>query len=77
MIDIDKTPMVRVTWLDARDTETGWLEIKEIIKAPLALCQEVGWLVVNNEEKIVIMRSWCWTREIIMGVVLSPFLKDG
>ena len=42
MIDIHKTPMVRVTWLDARDTETGWIEIKEIIKAPLALCQEVG-----------------------------------
>jgi hypothetical protein len=59
MIDIHKTPMVRVTWLDARDTETGWIEIKEIIKAPLALCQEVGWMVVNNEEKVVVMRSWC------------------
>ena len=35
MIDIDKTPMVRVTWLDARDTETGWLDIKDILKALL------------------------------------------
>jgi len=26
--------MVRVTWLDARDTETGWLDIKEVINAP-------------------------------------------
>ena len=26
--DIKKVPMVRVTWLDARDTETGWLDIK-------------------------------------------------
>ena len=59
MIDIEKTPMVRVTWLDARDMETGWLPAKDILQAPIAQCQEVGWLVVNNEEKIVIMRSWC------------------
>ncbi len=59
MIDINKTPMVRVTWVDARDMETGWLPAKDILQAPVAQCQEVGWLVVNNGEKIVIMRSWC------------------
>ena len=58
-LDIKKVPMVRLTWTDARDTETGWLDIKDIIKAPLALCQEVGWLVVNNDEKVVVMRSFC------------------
>ena len=57
--DIDKVPMVRVTWLDARDTETGWLPIKDILNAPLAVCQEVGYMIVKNQEKIVIMRSWC------------------
>ena len=31
-VDIKKVPMVRVTWLDARDTETGWLDIKDILK---------------------------------------------
>ena len=62
-MDIDKVPMVRITWEDARDTETGWIEIKDIIAAPLALCQEVGWMVVNNEEKVVIMRSWCVDRD--------------
>jgi len=51
--------MVRVTWLDARYTETGWLPIKEIMDAPLAVCHEVGYMVVNNDDKIVIMRSWC------------------
>ena len=51
--------MVRVTWKDARDMETGWLPIKDILDAPLAVCQEVGYMVVNNEDKIVIMRSWC------------------
>ena len=59
MITIEKTPMVRVTWLDARDMDTGWLPAKDILQATIAKCQEVGWLVVNNEEKIVIMRSWC------------------
>ena len=62
-MDINTIPMVRITWEDARDTETGWLEIKDIIAAPLAMCQEVGWMVVNNEEKVVIMRSWCLDRD--------------
>ena len=31
--------------------------------APLATCQEVGWMTVNNDEKIVIMRSWCLDRD--------------
>ena len=61
--DITKCPMVRITWLDARDTETGWLSIKEIQEAPLAVCQEVGWMVVENVEKVVIMRSWCTDKD--------------
>ena len=61
--DITKAPMVRITWHDARDTETGWLPIRDIISAPLAICQEVGWMVVNNNNKIVIMRSWCTDKD--------------
>ena len=56
---IDEIPMVRVTWTDARDMENGWVAIKDILKAPLAECQDVGWMVVNNNDKIVIMRSFC------------------
>jgi|TARA_R110000823_G_scaffold234626_1_gene360826 hypothetical protein len=62
-ININKYPMVRITWLDARDTETGWLPVKEVLEAPLAVCQEVGWMMVNNDDKIVIMRSWCIDKE--------------
>ena len=61
--DISKAPMVRITWHDARDTDTGWIPIKDIISAPLAICQEVGWMVVNNNNKIVIMRSWCTDKD--------------
>ena len=57
--DITKVPMVRVTWLDARDMETGWLPINDIVNAPLAVCQEVGWLVTNTNQKVVVMRSFC------------------
>ena len=58
-MNINKVPMVRITWLDAKDTETGWLPLKDIVDAPLAVCQEVGYMIVNNDDKIVIMRSWC------------------
>ena len=62
-MDINTIPKVTITWLDARDTETGWIDIKDIMAAPLATCQEVGWMTVNNDEKIVIMRSWCLDRD--------------
>ena len=62
-MDINSVPRVTITWLDARDMETGWIDIKDIIAAPLATCQEVGWMTVNNDEKIVIMRSWCLDRD--------------
>jgi len=58
-IDINSIPMVRLSWDDARDTETGWLSLKEMVNAPLAKCQEVGWMLVKNDEKVVVMRSWC------------------
>ena len=56
---IEDVPMVRVTWMDARDMESGWLSEKDILAAPLAKCQDVGWLIVNNDERIVVNRSWC------------------
>ena len=58
-IDINSIPMVRLSWDDARDTETGWLSLKEMVNEPLAKCQEVGWMLVKNDEKVVVMRSWC------------------
>ena len=66
-VNIQKVPMFRVTWLDARDTETGWLDIKEVINAPLAVCQEVGWMVTNNNNKVIIMRSYSKDKEDISG----------
>ena len=66
-IDIKKVPMVRLTWRDARDTETGWLDIKDVINAPLAVCQEVGWMIHNNDEKIIIMRSYSKDKDDISG----------
>ena len=27
------------------------------------MCQEVGWMVTNTNEKIVIMRSWCTDKD--------------
>ena len=62
-MDINSVPRVTITWLDARDTETGWIDIKDILAAPLAVCQETGWMVVNNDHKVVIMRSWCLDRD--------------
>ena len=75
-MDIHNVPMVRVTWLDARDTETGWLSIKEIKNAPLALCQEVGWMVVNNDEKGAIAIPKGWIKKIEYLGVKHEDIRD-
>lgn len=57
-LDINTLPMVRLTWIDAQEGCVGWTELEEMMDAPLAECQEVGWLLVDNDEKVVVMRSW-------------------
>ncbi len=57
-LDINTVPMVRLTWVDAQEGCVGWTDLEEMQSSPLAECQEVGWLLVNNDEKVVIMRSW-------------------
>ena len=56
---IENVPMVRVTWMDAMDGETGWQELETIMKWNLATCVDVGWLVKNTEQTVVVMGSWC------------------
>ena len=75
-MDINKIPMVRITWQDARDTETGWLDVKEILSAPLAVCQEVGWMIHNGDERIVIMRSYSKDKDDITGGGAIAIPKD-
>ena len=52
-------PMVRVTWLDAMDGESGWVELDKMLNAKLATCVDIGWLIKRDENKTVIMGSWC------------------
>ena len=56
-IPIDK-PVVLVTWLDAKDGQTGWHSIDDIEKEKLATCYSVGWLMVRNNEKVIIMADY-------------------
>ena len=56
-IPIDK-PLVLVTWLDAKDGQTGWHSLDDIEKEKLATCYSVGWLMVRNNEKVVIMADY-------------------
>ena len=52
------TPMVCVTWYDAKDGQTGWHSIEDIKKESLATCYSVGWLVRKTDERTVIMGDY-------------------
>ena len=44
-------PVVLVTWLDAKDGQTGWHSIEDIQKERLAVCHSTGWLMFKDETK--------------------------
>ena len=56
-MDISKYPMVRVTWADAQEAGSGWLDIEDCANAKLAECQSVGWLVHQDDKKLIIMAT--------------------
>ena len=56
-LPIDK-PLVLVTWLDAKDGQTGWHSIEDIQKERLATCHSTGWLMFKDETKIIIMADY-------------------
>jgi hypothetical protein len=68
-MDMDLIPMVRVTWQDAQDSDGCWTLVEDIVNHELATCQDVGWMVHRDEDKLVLMRSRI--------VEEDPELKEG
>ena len=55
-----KARLAIIHWLDAQDGEGGWTPIAQVLKHELAQVYDVGWIVHEDKEKIVIMGSICW-----------------
>jgi len=55
----DCWPMVRITWMDAMDGDTGWVPLNKMHNAKLATCIDIGWMIRNDDERVTIMGSWC------------------
>ena len=55
-----KARLAIIHWLDAQDGEGGWTPIAQVLKHELAQVYDVGWIVHEDKEKIVIMGGICW-----------------
>ena len=66
-MDMKDIPMVRLTWQDAQDSDGCWTDIDDILKHECAVAQEVGWLVHNDKEKVIVMRSRIVAEELQEG----------
>ena len=53
-----KYPLVLVSWYDAKDGHSGWHSIEDIQKEKLAICYSIGWLVLKNDERTVVMSDY-------------------
>ena len=43
---------------DAKDGSSGWHSIEDIKKEELATCYSVGWLVLKNDDRTVVMSDY-------------------
>tara|TARA_Y100000310_G_scaffold277189_1_gene294794 strand:+ start:275 stop:577 length:303 start_codon:yes stop_codon:yes gene_type:complete len=50
--------LVLVSWYDAKDGNSGWHSIEDIQKEKLATCYSTGWLVLNNDDRTVVMGDY-------------------
>tara|TARA_R110002012_G_scaffold124685_2_gene275840 strand:+ start:176 stop:490 length:315 start_codon:yes stop_codon:yes gene_type:complete len=66
-MDMTDIPMVRLTWKDAQDSDGTWTAVEDILAHQCAICQEVGWLVLNDSERVIIMRSRIVAEELQEG----------
>lgn len=66
-MDMENVPMVRLTWEDAQDSDGAWTDIEDILKHECAICQEVGWLVHDSDDKVIVMRSRIVAEELEEG----------
>lgn len=66
-MDLTDVPMVRLTWQDAQDSDGAWTAIEDIVNHECAVAQEVGWLVHNDQEKVIVMRSRIVAEELQEG----------
>ena len=48
-------PLLKITWLDATDIETGWHTLQEIKNKELLAVESVGWLVEETDEKMTLI----------------------
>ena len=58
-------PLVKITWMDAMDGDTGWVALSKMRDAKLATCVDIGWMIRNDDERVTIMGSWCLDPEEI------------
>jgi len=49
-----------IHWLDAQDGDGGWTPIAQVLKHELAQVYDVGWIVHEDKDKVIIMGSICW-----------------
>ena len=56
-------PLVKITWLDATDIETGWLPLQEMKDKKLLGVESVGWVIEESEEKLTLIACWDDTDE--------------
>ena len=66
-MDMTDVPMVRLTWKDALDSDGTWTNLEDILAHECAVCQEVGWLLSSDEEKVIVMRSRVVEEELEVG----------
>ena len=47
--------LVKITWNDAQDHETGWTDLSKAIKHKLAAVVSIGWILSQTDKQIILV----------------------
>ena len=51
--------LVRISWQDAMDSETGWHDLKKLKSAKTEPVVSVGYIIVENDKQYTLVSDFC------------------
>ena len=67
---IEDYKLVKINWLDAMDSETGWHSLSKLKNAKPEPVVSVGGIIAEDEKRIVVTGDFCSDGETGRGITI-------
>ena len=57
--NLEQYKLVKINWLDAMDSDTGWHDLKKMKQSKAEPVQSVGWIINETEKWYTMSADFC------------------